>query len=362
MKKRFVFLLFITLLCSVLNALDNQSDSVKAYRNALIAYDNMDYGKALKYSEDAILYRRQHIEKQIEKLKTSLTSKRVQSAGDSIDAVVKVLETRHENESLEIIDSFTKIKGYDYFNNSIQTLLKYMNESMVYPEAQKLIADIYKLEGEYEFAEEYYMLALKNSDVLDIPAEKYDILYTLAEISRLQNNMDKYEVRLLNILTEDKCFMDKALNSAMHNTVTSNKKGSCEKYFNLYRADSYLCIDAYNQLGEYYYSLGEKEKALKFAELSTITTFSKISEIINSRNSEYEYTNLSKFFQEASFYSDIVDWGNDYNAWKSFNILAKYTSEMGYKTFARELLMVLVQHTPTKYWQKDAVLLLEVMD
>lgn len=358
---------FISICCSLLFTIsifaqNNQSDSVKAYRNALIAYDEMDYGTALKYSEDAILYRRQQIEKQIEKLKTSLTSKRVQAAGDSIEEIVKVLESRHENESLEIIDSFTKIKGYDYFNNSIQILLKYMNESMVYPEAQKLIADIYKLEGEYGFAEDYYMLALKNSDVLDIPAEKYDILYTLADISRLENNMDKYEVRLLNILTEDKAYKDNALRSAMHQTVISNRKGVCEKYFNLYRADSYLCIDAYNQLAEYYYKAGEKEKALQFAELSTITTFSKISEIISSRNSDYTYTNLSKFFQEASFYNDIIEWGNEYNAWKSFNILAKYSNDLGYKVFARELLVILVQYTPTKYWQKDAVLQLEMLD
>lgn len=362
MKKIFCFVLSILISGFLFGAGNNQNESIIAYRNALIAYDNNDYGKALKFSEDAILYRRQHIEKQIEKLKTSLTSKRVQLAGDNIDAVVKVLQSRHENESLEIIDSFTKIKGYDYFNNSMQTLLKYMNESMVFPEAQKLIADIYKLEGEYEFAEEYYMLALKNSDVLDIPAEKYDILYTLAEISRLQNNMDKYEVRLLNILTEDKCFKDKALTSAMHQTVTSGKKGSCEKFFNLYRADSYLSIDAYNQLAEYYYDMGEKEKALSFAELSAITSFSKISEIITSRNTEYAYSSLAKFFQEAAFYNDIVKWGNDSNAWRSFNILAKYTTELGYKNFARELLVVLVQFTPTKYWQKDAVLQLEVLD
>ncbi len=362
MKKIFCFVLSIFFVSFLFSAGNGQNESIKAYRNALICFDNNDYGKALKYSEDAILYRRQDIEKQIDKLKTSLTSKRVQVAGDSIESVVKVLESRHENESLEIIYSFTKIKGYDYFNNSMQTLLKYMNESMVFPEAQKLIADIYKLEGEYEFAEEYYMLALKNSDVLDIPNEKYDILYTLAEISRLQNNMEKYEVRLLNILTEDKCFKDNALKSAMHQTVISDKKGSCEKFFNLYRADSYLSIDAYNQLAEYYYSMGEKEKALSFAELSAITSFSKISEIISSRNTEYSYSGLSKFFQEAAFYDDVVTWGNDSNAWRSFNILARYTNELGYKTFARELLVVLVQFTPTKYWQKDAVLQLELLD
>ena len=41
-------------------------------------------------------------------------------------------------------------------------------------------------------------------------------------------------------------------------------------------------------------------------------------------NTEYAYSSLAKFFQEAAFYNDIVTWGNDSNAWRSFNILAKY--------------------------------------
>lgn len=363
MKKIYSIVFVITaVIFQVFSVSKSQSDSVKAFRDALIAYDAQDYGKALKYSEDAILYRKQIIEKEIETLKTSLSSKRVQAVGDGIDSVLKILTSRKEYESIRIIESYTKIKGTDYFDNSIQKLLKYMQESMVYPEAHKLIADIYKLEGEYNFAEDYYLLALKNSDVLDIPDEKYDILYMLAEISRLENDFPKMEVRLLNVLAEDEYFKDKGLNSAMLNTLKSDKKGTLEKFFNLYRARSFLSIDAYNQLAEYYFDNNEFDKALNFAMLSAITSFTKVSEILESRNSDYTYTNLSTFFQEASFYDDIVSWGNENKIWSSFNILAKYSMEAGYKNFTRELLVVLVQFNPSKYWQRDAVLMLENLD
>jgi len=264
MKK--LFFIIITLIFSfTLYSQDLDSDtSVKSYRQALIAYDAMDYGTALKHSEDAILYRRQYIENEIAILKKSLSAKRVQVAGDNLESILEIFAERNEQSCINIINYYLKIKGKKYFDNSMAKLLKFLEESMVYPEAHKLIGDIYKLEGEYDFAEEYYQLALKNADVLDIPDEKYDILYMLAEISRLKNDYELMEVRLLNILVDDKAFMDKALNSSMLYTITGNKKKSMEKFFNLYRANSYLSIDAYNQLAEYYYDKGQLEKALNF--------------------------------------------------------------------------------------------------
>ena len=202
-------------------------------------------------------------------------------------------------------------------------------------------------------------MALQKADVLDIPDEKYEILYMLADISRLQGDLPKMEIRLMNILAEDKNFKDAALKRSMLGTISSNKKDSMAKFFNLYRADSYNCINAYNQLAEYYHNEKRNDKALEFTSLAAITSFSRIIEILYSRNSVYEYENLEGFMQEASFYDDVIEWGSRNSAWKSFNILAGYASEAGYKTFARELLQVIARYTPEVYWQRDAVLQLE---
>lgn len=348
-------------MASLFSQMNLNEESKKNYRLALESFENKNYGDALKYSEFAILYRRQLIEKQIESLKTSLTSRQVQTAGDEIDSILEILIERKENVSVEIIDYYLKRKGIEYFDNSMQNLLTYLQESLLFPEAQKLIGDIYRLEGEYDFAETYYLLALENASVLDIPDQKYEILYLLAQISRLQNDFDKMEVRLLNLLVEDKNFRDKNLISSMKRTIKSSKKGTMEKFFTLYRADSYIFIDAYNQLAEFYYKNQELSKALEFACLSAITSFSKISEILEERNLDYEYSTFSKFLQEASFYDDVIEWGKTSSAWKSFNILAKYAKENECTTFARELLVSLAQFSPVLYWQKDAVLLLEEM-
>ena len=361
MKKTVLFFILSALSFSIFAANKKQKtdESVVAYRNAIEAMDAQDYGKALKYSEDAILYRKQNIENQINTVKNSLSAKRVQAAGDRFDPVLAVLENRKEYETANIINYYLKKKGKDYFEDSINNLLIYLENSKAFPEAHKIIGDIYKLEGEYQFAEEYYLMALDKADVLDIPDEKYDILYMLADISRLENDFPKMEVRLLNILAEDIDYRDAALKRSMLGTISSNKKDSMEKFFNLYRADSYNSINAYNQLAEYYHDAGESKKALEFAALSSITSFSRIIEILYSRNSTFEYKDLASFYQEASGYADIIEWGNKTSAWKSFNILAKYSTEAGYNNFSRELLRVIARYAPENYWQRDAVLQLE---
>ena len=361
MKKTFLLFILISF-CFALFAADNTAktdESVVAYRNALEAMDALDYGTALKYSEDAILYRKQRIEKQISTLKNSLSAKRVQAAGERFEPILNVLENRGENETAGIINFYLKKKSKEYFNDSINNLLDYMESCMAFPEAHKLIGDIYKLEGEYVFAEDYYRMALDNAEVLDIPDEKYEILYMLADISRLKNDLPKMEVRLLNILTDDSNYKNNALKRSMKETISGNKVDSFDKFFNLFRADSYVCINAYNQLAEYYHDVGESQKALEFASLAAITSFTRINEILESRNSIYEFENFEVFIQEASFYDDVIEWGSRNQVWKSFNILARFAHEAGYKNFSLKFLKILAQWSPEKYWQRDAVLLLE---
>lgn len=363
--KRFFTVLLITFCGMSLFAVPKKPVTYNAemtYRKALSAYDNQDYGKALKYAEDAILYKKQKVETELDLLNNTLSPKQVQKAGDNIEKVLAVLEERNEKESIKIINNYVKIKGMDYFEESISKLLEYIKGTEVYPEAQKLIGDIYKLEGEYEFAEEYYKMALKNEDFLDIPDEKYEILYMLADISRLQNDSEQMEIRLLNVLTEDNSFKDVTLQKAILRTLKQNKKESVEKLFTLYRADNYYSLKAYNELTEYYYKKGEQDKSLTFACLFAITSFSKIYETIQLRNFDYEYEDLGTFLQEASYYNDIVQWGSENYVWKSFNILARYANEYGYTTFAKELLKVLVQYSPERYWQQEAVLELQKID
>ena len=68
--------------------------------------------------------------------------------------------------------------------------------------------------------------------------------------------MDYSNVNLFNIVKATSPSKEK------NNTIKSNKSDSVEKFFTLYRASSFYCLDAYNQLKQYYFEKGESEKAI----------------------------------------------------------------------------------------------------
>jgi len=362
MKKTVFFLLLF--ICSGYLFSQNRinTDSILALRNARFYFDNNDYGKALKYAEDAILLRKNQIEEETNILEHSLASKEVKAAGDRIDNLLQVLESREEFGCIDIIKAYTNKKGLDYFHNSIEELKKYINIQKEYPEAYKLIGDVYKLEGEYDFAENYYKKALENENVLDIPDEKYEILYLLADISRLKNDFDRMEIRLLNVIGTKQLEKNKIISRAIKNTVKADLSENVDKMFQLYRTYDYYSLKAYNLLAEYYFSLEENDKAFNYSALAVINGFSKICTLLEKRNLDYSFTSLEGFFDEIPNYPDIVEWGNENYVWKSFNLFADICSALDYKNFAMKLLTVIAYHSPEKYWQQDAVLKVDTLD
>ncbi|MCQ2591507.1 MAG: hypothetical protein MJ188_01875 [Treponema sp.] len=364
--KRSIFFMAILLLATNNFFAQNKtnvinSNSIQAYRQALLSFDENDYGKALKYSEDAIFYRKQQIDYEASVLENSLSSKDAKKAGEKIENVISVLKERDELECIQIINFYVKKKGKDYFNDSVFEILNYIKNQSEYPEAQKLIGDIYKLEGEYDFAELYYKKALENEEVLDIPDEKYEILYLLADISRLKEDYDKMEVRLLNVIGNRQLNNNKALCRAMKNTVSANNPSDVNKFFQLFRTYDYYSLRAYGLLAEYYYNLQEYDKAFEYSSLAVINGFSKICSILEKRNLEYEFYDLEKYLNEVLYYPDIVKWGTDNQVWKNLNYFCEICQKLKYDKFALSLLRTLAKASPEQYWQQDAVIKLEKM-
>jgi len=337
-------------------------NSIKFYRDAYECFENQEYGTALKKCEEAILYKKQFAENHKKILTNSLSARKVMKVGDDINLILTVLEERGEKESINIIKYYFSKKGEDYFNNSIKNMLSYIDESIEFPEAKALIGDIYLIEGEYDFAEQYYKSAIDNSKVLDIPDQKYELYLKLANISELKKDYNQMEIRLLSILTSDKVYSDKALFDAMLHTLSSNTKTSLDKFFQLYRADNFYCLNAYNKLCDYYLSQNENYKALQFSMLSVVTSFSKILDIVQSRDIEYSYIDLEQLLYAASMHQDIVKWCSQNDIWKSYNTFARVLIANDYNIVAKKMLTTLSRATPEKYWQQNAVLLLSKMN
>ena len=361
MKKSFVLLFFTFFAVNVFSVDLINEDSVQSYRDAKSFFLNKEYGKALDKCEEAITFRKENILEEVSIITEALKPKQVQRAGDDLSAVLKVLNERNEKRPISVINKYIKLKGEDYFENSISKLISHIQQKEHYPEVYKLIGDIYKLEGEYKFAEDYYKKALDNSNVLNIPNDRFELLYSLAEISEINEDYKRMEIRLLNILTDDSTYKNKALSKALLNTVVSNKKDCFEKFFELYRGNNYFSLKAYSKLSDYYYSIQDYDKAFNFCALNVITSIAKIQEVISSRDITFEFKNIENLLYHVQYYDDIIKWGNDNEIWSSFNLLAKITKELGNIDFTEKLLKVLAQFSPEEYWRKEAVLQLSYL-
>lgn len=360
MKKIFLVLIF-SLSLSLFAQSKVTVNYVVSYRTAKQYFDEGNYGKALKYAEDALRLKKENAAKEAKKLENSLATRQVKAAGDEIDDVLKVLKLRDEYDCINIINYYVSIKGVQYFNNSVKAIVQYIKNQEQYPEVYKLMGDIYKMEGEYSLAEDFYQKAWDNNEVLDVPDEKYEILYLMADLSRLTGDYEKMEVRLLNIAGKDTIEKRTILLKSMTKLIKTDKPETLDKFFNMYRFDDFYSLNAYCQLADYYQSINEYEKALGFSALAVVTGFTKLENVMSKRNITYEYTNLSDFLDQVSNYYDLVNWGNSNNIWKSFDLLCELSSKAGAKTFSVDLLRVLARYSPSEYWQNAAVIKLDTL-
>ena len=356
----FVFSIYICLFSAF--SLQVKENGSRLYQDALTYFDLKEYGKALSLSEEAVVQRKDFVQDEIKKLNDAIEPKEVQKVGTKISEIKKILEKREEWIALKIIENYMNRKGDDFFQNDINKMISYMESIKVFPEAQKLIGDIYKIEGEYSFAEYYYNEALKSSNVLDIPDQRYEILYLLAELCELQNDEDGREKRLLGILNEDNKYTDKSFVNAMLRTIRQDKEDSMEKFFKLYRAENYYMMNAYSLLADFYSDKGDKEKALGFYAIAVITGFTKVYSVVQKRNINFEYEGVSSVLFEASHYDDIVKWGTDNSIRNSsFNFTEACMKDEDY-IFSNKMLKVLAEYCPEEYYRKAAVLMLDKLN
>lgn len=334
-------------------------DDKRIFLDASTFYENMDYGDALKALDKARALRHQKVDWEIYTLKNSLKSPEVKVFGDDLYSISKIFREREDYEALGILDRYKKYYTFEHFNRSMKRLLEFIKNRADYPEADYFSGKIYQLEGEYDVAEKLYLKAYSRADILDVPDEKYDILYALSDISFVKKDFKHYEEYLVLIVSFDPNYKNASFINSIKRTIRSKKGNSVEKFFKMYRADNYRLLNAYFALSEYYQKRGELDRALSVASLGCLTGFTKVYNVVKKRSPEFEYKNLASLLQEASFYYDIVDWGKENNVWKGFNDFAEYVLDSGNAYFANNLYAVLKDNSPEEYWRREAAVMLD---
>ena len=326
---------FVFILCTFFAYSFSYDDAWKSLDTARLKFEEGDIGQALKYAENAKESRKNESTAALTSLENALKPLAVQEVGDLIPDVEEILSERMENDALKYIHKLTDLYGNSYFDNSVTKIKNFYRDRASYPEADYLIAKIYMQEGEYSSAADYYEKALANKDVLDVPDEKYDIMYDAAELARLRKDEMKFENYLNQILQDNDSFSKNGKYTSYLKAIVrysiSEQADSIDKLFLLYRSNHYKSLNALLKLTDYYISKNEYERAYYTCILSVLTSFTRIYEIITARNQKYTYTTLDLFFEEALKYRDVKEWMNKNGVWRGFYNFGVLLSYQNYK-------------------------------
>lgn len=333
-------------------------------KEAQDAYDFGDYGNSIALAEKAKAKRKDQIKWEQYTLDQSQRLVQIRNAGDELKNVTKAMADAKQKNALAIVNSYLETYGKERFRGSFSALLKFINQNNSYPEADYLIGRVYKIEGEASLATVYLKRAYEASDLLSVPAVRYDILYDLADLSEHNDDYEKY---LMDVLADDTMFTKTTFMNSMEKVIAGKDKASVERFFMLYRNESSYSLEALRKLASYYEELANKaqdqatartymSKSLKCTALGTIVAVTRIQETLEDRQTEYKYTTLSDLMKTASIYPDIVNWGNEKVVWEMFYNLADTAQRMGYSMFSYELFTILSKSIPEPYWADRAAL------
>ncbi|MGL4987490.1 MAG: tetratricopeptide repeat protein [Treponemataceae bacterium] len=359
MKKALTCCFFLSFVCFLFAQIKpaSNTDPWKIIQFAQQSFDQKNYGRAVRYAEEAKKIKREEITWALQVLNQALRPQEVRRQGDSLRDVFDVLQLRDSIDALEVLNTMLARKDFDDFDNSVEQLLALLENSFNFPEADFLLGKIYIFEGEYDLAKRYLTTAWEFSFLLDIPDQQLDILYNLAYLAQLTNDLDFFEKTLLLIIASDTLFSVDGRNSYFMTAVVQNllRGITTEKFFAFYRHDAFQTISAHFQLAEYYYSLNNYALALQHASMASIISYTRLFQIMQERNYEFEMTTFPSFLNMLNQYPDIIEWASENEIWKGFYLFSQILWEMEKTEMSLELLSYLGTACPEDYWRSIAL-------
>lgn len=359
--KRKVFLIAIILsalggILSAQHPIEPQvsEQSWRVLAKAQVAFDKGDYGDALALCAEAKKSRLKELEWNRYVMENTLHAPEVKKNGPFISDLMPILKEREDFDTIEIIDYWVGKRGADYFGNSLPNLYEFLKRLNEYPECDFLQAKIYRLEGEYDMAMSFLQNARSQSDLLDVPAQKYDILYEIADLAKVKGDQKEWEGSLLLIVADDGVYKDEAAKRAMARSAGLKRKDLVDYFFMLNRQSALTSVRAYFELGELYKSQKRWRDAWNMTASGVVCAFTWTLEILKDRSPEYNYDTIENFFAECGRYEDVVAWTSGNNIWKGFYEMALSANDNGWKQFGQGLLEKMAAACPDPYWAAAA--------
>ncbi len=322
------------------------------------AFEKGELGEALALCEKARNGHSAAMRRMRDTLGEALTPAEVRRSGEDIAQAREILLRRNEAAAVEILD---EVRANPKASQKVRTtsdVLTWLEKRAVLPEADMLSGSIYEAEGEYSVASGHFKSAWERRDFLDIPDERFTILYALADIAQKTGDLGAKERYLLAVLSEDPVYGKPGAESpslrAMIRTLESEL--TTAKFFTLYRHRAYFALQAYQKLSNFYYldSRGRLDSALPVAVLATIISVTALDEAVARYEFSYSFSSLTDLLDRSGAHPEILEWAQRTGMWESFLLLSRILDARGYAALAGSLRNDLALHCPDEVTARKA--------
>jgi tetratricopeptide (TPR) repeat protein len=325
-----------------------RDEAWKTLDQAKYAFERKEFDEALRLVDGARAAHRARIESDRAILSKAVLSGEPKKAGDDLVAVYRALVKRGNADAISVLDRiYLTHEPYD-FGNSFSRLLRWLEESLDYPEADALAGMIYKTEGEYAVAMSFLKKAWDARRNLDIPDESYGIAYAMADIAEAGGDHGVREECLLLVLTDDAVYGSPGKESSTLLAMTNSLKvdPSLTKFFFLYRNDRLVALKAYQDLAQHYQDSGRIDRAYPVAVLAAITSLTVLEKNLRSVDFQYAYSSFEDLVRRSSRNAKVTQWAREQRVWDSFLILSSIMWENGEREQAKYLWNCLAESCP----------------
>ncbi|MBB6478533.1 tetratricopeptide repeat protein [Spirochaeta isovalerica] len=187
----------------------------------------------------------------------SLPAQENDAAANSLTASIGSLDSM---ESWLLYERGLHLFSRKEYGEALNHFNKLIERHGVYPEAEYWIGRVFEQEGEHILAEKQYQKALEAVRVLHIPEQKYEIQYRLAELYKNRGDLDSYS-QILNSIILDELENNQLALANESPAINTLKRDGIDRTLLLFRHTFTYSIEAFNQLGIYYYKKGDYRAA-----------------------------------------------------------------------------------------------------
>lgn len=334
------------------------NESWRILDQARSAYDAGELGTALSLCEKARELHAAEISGIHDSLQKALSPAQVRKAGDDIESIRATLLKRNEDSAVAVLDTVLRAHPPAFFGKSAKRMLSWLERRMVYPEADYLAGKIFEAEGEPAVSREFYENAWKNREFLDIPDERFDILYRLADIAEASGDYGGQERYLLALVAEDPVFGKPGEESDVLTAMirTLETEATADKFFLLYRHRNPVALKAYRDLAHFYYFRTGKriDRALPAAVLAASISVTMLSDAVLADDFTYVYSGLADLMVRTGKKAALREWAGKEGLWEPFVTLARVLFERDRRPQAESILTCVLDACPDQNVVREA--------